>query len=178
MSIVVVQSLSCVWLFAIPWTVAHQAPLSFGFPRQEYWGRLPCPTPGYLPNPGIELASLESLALTGKFFTTLPPRKPCTHIYIYSANYFLVKSKKIISPLALKKIQCWSVESKCWHLYFFLFETTQNIQPNKSTHSFFIIDYGDYARMMCFMINKLVFLSTLVTNLKMNWYDIYVRIQK
>ena len=55
---IVVQSLSCVWFFAIPWTVAHQAPLSFGFPRQEYWGRFPCPTPGYLPNPGIELASL------------------------------------------------------------------------------------------------------------------------
>ena len=48
---------SCVWLFATPWTVACQAPLSMGFPRQEYWSGLPFPTPGNLPNPGIELAS-------------------------------------------------------------------------------------------------------------------------
>ena len=48
------QSLSCVWLFATPWTVAHQAPLSMGFSRQEYWNGLPCPLPGDLPNPGIK----------------------------------------------------------------------------------------------------------------------------
>ena len=43
--------------FATPWTVAHQAPLSMGFPRQEYWSGLPFPSPGDLPNPGIELGS-------------------------------------------------------------------------------------------------------------------------
>ena len=42
---------------AILWTVAHQAPLSMGFPRQEYWSGLPFPFPGDLPNPGIELGS-------------------------------------------------------------------------------------------------------------------------
>ena len=40
-----------------PWTVACQAPLSMGFPRQEYWNGLPFPSPGDLPNPGIEPAS-------------------------------------------------------------------------------------------------------------------------
>ena len=50
-------SLSQVRLFATPWTVAHQAPLSLGFPRQEYWSRLPFPSSGNLPDPGIELAS-------------------------------------------------------------------------------------------------------------------------
>ena len=40
-----------------PWTVAHQAPLSVGFPRQEYWSGLPFPSPGDLPDPGIELGS-------------------------------------------------------------------------------------------------------------------------
>ena len=44
---------SRVCLFAIPWTVAHQAPLSMGFSRQEYWSGLPCPPPGDLPDPGI-----------------------------------------------------------------------------------------------------------------------------
>ena len=39
---------------AIPWTIAHQAPLSMGFSRQEYWSGLPFPSPGDLPNPGIE----------------------------------------------------------------------------------------------------------------------------
>ena len=50
-------------------TVAHQAPLSMGFSRQEYWSELPFPPPGDLPNPGIELVSLVSPALAGGFFT-------------------------------------------------------------------------------------------------------------
>ena len=62
-----------VWLFATPWTVAHQAPLSMGFPRQEYWSRFPCLPPGDLPNPGMELAS-TALPLGG-FFTTEPLEK-------------------------------------------------------------------------------------------------------
>ena len=49
-----VKSLSRVRLFANLWTVAHQAPLSLGFSRQEYWSGLPFPSPGDLPNPGIE----------------------------------------------------------------------------------------------------------------------------
>ena len=61
---------SYVQLCVTPWTVAHQAPLSPGFSRHEHWSGLPCPPPGDLPNPGIEPASLRSLALTGGFFTT------------------------------------------------------------------------------------------------------------
>ena len=49
--------LSRVRLFATPWTVARQAPLSMGFSRQEYWGGLPSPPPGDLPNPGIDPVS-------------------------------------------------------------------------------------------------------------------------
>ena len=52
-----VKSLSCVRLFATPWTVARQAPLSMGFSRQDYWSGLPFPSPGNLPNPGIEFRS-------------------------------------------------------------------------------------------------------------------------
>ena len=48
------QLLSYVQLFAIPFNVAPQAPLSMGFPRQEYWGELPVPSPGDIPDPGIE----------------------------------------------------------------------------------------------------------------------------
>ena len=56
--------------------VAWQAPLSMGFPREEYWGGLPFPSPGDLPNPGIKLTSPVSPALVGGFFTTAPPGKP------------------------------------------------------------------------------------------------------
>ena len=49
-----VKLLSHVRLFATLWTVGHQAPPSTGFPRQEYWSGLPFPSPGDLPNPGIE----------------------------------------------------------------------------------------------------------------------------
>ena len=52
-----VKSLSRPQLFATPWTVAHQAPPSVGFSRQEYWNGLPLPSPGDLPDPGIEPGS-------------------------------------------------------------------------------------------------------------------------
>ena len=82
------QLLSHVQLLVTPWTtrvhqvvlvahpVAHQAPLSIGFSRQEYWSELACPPPGDLPDPGIELASLTSPALAGKFFTTSATWEP------------------------------------------------------------------------------------------------------
>ena len=68
-----VKSLSRVQLFSTPWTVGHQAPPSMGFPRQEYWSGLPFPSPGDLPDPGIEPRSptLQADALTYE-----PPGKP------------------------------------------------------------------------------------------------------
>ena len=64
-------SLSRVQFFSTPWTTAHQAPLSMGFPRQGYWSGLPFPSPGDLPDPRIKTGSL---ALAG-FFTSEPPGK-------------------------------------------------------------------------------------------------------
>ena len=61
---------SHVQLFAMPWTVARQTPLSMGFSRQVYWSGLPCCPPGDLPDPGTEPASLLSPALSDSFFTT------------------------------------------------------------------------------------------------------------
>ena len=63
-------SFSRVRLSVALWTAARQAPLSMRFSRQEYWSGLPFPSPGNLPNPGIKLVSLASLALAGRFFTT------------------------------------------------------------------------------------------------------------
>ena len=70
------QSLSRVRLFATPWTVANQAPQSTEFSRQEYWSGLPFPSPGDLPNPGIEPGSP---ALQADALPSEPPGKPvCT----------------------------------------------------------------------------------------------------
>ena len=54
----------------------HQAPLFMEFSRQEYWSVLPFPTPGDLPDSGMELGSLAASALVGKFVTTAPAGKP------------------------------------------------------------------------------------------------------
>ena len=70
------QQPSCVQFFTIPWTVAHQAPLSILFPRQEYWSGLSFPAPEDLLNP--EIRSM-SPALAGRFFTTELPGSPPLH---------------------------------------------------------------------------------------------------
>ena len=67
--------LSCfshVQLFAALWFVAHQAPLSMGFSRQEYWIGLPFPSLGDLPNPGIEPTCPMAPCIAGGFFITVP----------------------------------------------------------------------------------------------------------
>ena len=67
---IVVQLLGCVRLFATPWTIAYQAPLSTEFSRQEYWSIVQVPSSGDLPDPGIEPTSLAPPALAGGFFTS------------------------------------------------------------------------------------------------------------
>ena len=75
-------------LFVTPWTVAHQPPLTVESPRQEYWSGLPFPSPGNLPDPGIEPMSR---ALAGSFFTTEQLGKPCFgHTWYYFLELFLI----------------------------------------------------------------------------------------
>ena len=90
-SVCVLSRFSCVQLFAIPWTVAHQAPPSMGFSRQEYWNGLPFPSPGDLPDPGIELASLTSPSLAMGSLPPAPSGKPLLAVLLYlpvSPSYF------------------------------------------------------------------------------------------
>ena len=68
-----VKSLSCVRLFATPWTVAYQASPSMGFSRQEYWSGVPLPSPGGLPDPGIKP---RSPVLQADTLPSEPPGKP------------------------------------------------------------------------------------------------------
>ena len=79
-----VKSLSRVRLFATPWTVALQAPLSMGFFRQEYWSGLPFPSPGDLPNPGIEPGSP---ALQADALSSEPPGKPFLKVTTFKCNF-------------------------------------------------------------------------------------------
>ena len=90
----VLSHFSSVQLFTTLWTVAHQAPLSMGFSRQEYWSGLPCPPPGNLPNPGIETASPESPALQADSLPLSHWGSPyvcvcvcvCVYIYIHTCT--------------------------------------------------------------------------------------------
>ena len=78
-------SLSHIQFFLFPGTVAHQAPLSLGFPRQEYWNGLPFPSPGDLPDPGIEPAFLAFIHWQlDSLPTEPPPGKPLYILYMYS----------------------------------------------------------------------------------------------
>ena len=78
---------SCVQLFVTLWTVAHQAPLSMGFSRSEYWSELPCPPPCYLPASGIEPKSPVAPTLQADSLSLSHQGSPCVYIYIYIYIY-------------------------------------------------------------------------------------------
>ena len=109
----IVQSLSCVRLFATSRTAACQAPLSRRFSRQEHWSRLPVPHPEGLPDPGNELTSP---ALAGRFFTAEPPGKPwiipnraemqlrgCPSCPVFPKNQAPCYTHKTETPLAVSR---------------------------------------------------------------------------
>ena len=86
MLVYMLNCFSHVQLFVTLWTVAHQAPLSMGFSKQEHWSRLPCPSPGDLPGPGIKPASLMSPALAIGFFTTNATWEAYIYIYMFMTD--------------------------------------------------------------------------------------------
>ena len=92
----VLSRCSHVRLFMTPCTIAHQVPLSMGFSRQEHWSGLPLPSPGNLPDPGIEPTSLMSPALSGEFFTTEPTEKA---LAFSSCSEWRLPSRKVHSFL-------------------------------------------------------------------------------
>ena len=126
-----VKSFSHVWLFATLWSVAHQAPPSMGFYRQEYWTGLPFPSPGDLPNPGIEPRSpaLQGDALTSelpgkKFFVLsislkntrpLSPQEPQTPFSSLGTMNFLSTclgidsvSKAMVFSVVMYRCESWT----------------------------------------------------------------------
>ena len=96
--------------FATPWTVALQAPLPMGFPRQEYWSGLPYSFPGDLPDPWIKPASP---ALAGRLFITVPPGKTSLNFMVnYVHQGFAPVSVK--TSEALPVTNCSELNSHIW----------------------------------------------------------------
>ena len=95
----VLKSLSHVWFFATPWTVACQLLCQWAFSRQEYWSGLPCPPPGDLPNPGIEPRSPALQA--DSFLPSEPPGKPKNNemgtLILLQGNFWTQESNQVNS---------------------------------------------------------------------------------
>ena len=116
-----------------PWTVAHQAPLSMGFSRQEYWSGLPFPSAKDLPDLGIKPASLESPALAGRFFITAPGKQIRQRNTLFNKEtkkiYYLdtLLSKQTAPNLRLPnkgwwlKVKMGETERKYWKFSCFAF---------------------------------------------------------
>ena len=104
--------------FVTPMTVVLQGrPLSMGFPGQKYWSGLPFPSPGDLPNPGIEPA------LAGRFFTTEPPGKP-----------EIMDTKHLTQWLHTGIIKCYLLSQFSPHFLFSLFGTETSFHSNPLRH--------------------------------------------
>ena len=113
------QSLSCVQLFVIPWTMACQAPLSMGFSRQKYWSGQPFSSPGNLPSPEIKL---RSPALQADFLPPEPQGSPHQELYtVFKTNHQAYFSFQLIQDHFTSKTflpisvlyRCCSVTKSC-----------------------------------------------------------------
>ena len=96
--------------FATPWTIAHQAPLSMGFPRQEFWGGLPFPSAGDLPGPGIKPPSPE---LAGAFFATEPHGTPICSFILSTTIYWGPLLPVLLGICGIKQKQ-WQTTLSSW----------------------------------------------------------------
>ena len=101
---------SLVRLFVTSWTAAHQAPPSMGFSRQEYWSGLPFPSPGDLPDPGIEP---RSPALQADALTSEPPGKPWTWVWANSWRLWSTGKPGMLQSMGLQRVgHNWATEQQ------------------------------------------------------------------
>ena len=110
-------SVNRVWLFAAPQTMVHQAPLPMGFSRQVYWSGFPFPTPGDLPNPGIEPTSPVSPALAGRFFTHCATWKAsCMGFLLFSHPQPCAEPCTTAHQASLSFTISWSLLQASWKM--------------------------------------------------------------
>ena len=151
------QSLSRVWLIVTSWTVAHQAPLSMGFSRQEYWSGLPFPPPGDLPNPGLDPVSP---VLGGRFFTAEPPNLFCFELDSIWMHFNIINIFSFHSFV----YKILHRNSQITYLFWYPWEYNNNLNVDfrhcSLTHSFPIQNYFHLWRkspIMCFSTRYLLF---------------------
>ena len=127
----VLRHFSWVWLFATLWITARQAPLSMGFPRQQYWSGLPYPPSGDLPGPGSNLSSLMSPALAGWFFTTIATWEALSDRLVIQVSIELGNPSLLcITMMSAKTVTIWSVFNPSpFCLYFYYSCFTQFREP-------------------------------------------------
>ena len=113
----VLSCFSLVQLCATLWTVAHQALLSMGVSRQEYWSGLPCPPPGDLPDPGIKPESLMSPALAGRFFTASTTWEASLQLLISNCQSFSTPQPSLVDVWFLIQVKSWAVEELHFSTY-------------------------------------------------------------
>ena len=124
------KSLSRVRLFVTPWTVAHQAVLSMGFSRQEYWSGLPFPSPGHLPDPGIKPKSptLQADALTSE-----PPGNVAEKARVYHSQCFGHQGMKLALMFILREASSYSyIPCGCSTYYIFTLRLQHKCHPTKA----------------------------------------------
>ena len=139
--------------FVTPWAVAHQAPLSMGFSRQEYWSGLPFPSPGDLPHPGIDLMSLISPGLTGEFFTTSTTQEAqmedTKYLHCHFPKMFITRT--FAGLLSAMSALQWTSSNKFLQLPYILFPTYQkflSIPPlNRNINRSIILNIQDFRPM-------------------------------
>ena len=132
---------SCVQLCASLWTETHQAPLSMGFSRQEYWSGLPFVSPGDLPDPGIKPVSLMSPASACRFFTTSATWEAHILQYIYTESHHVVHRNLhgVVCQLCLsqagKKIK-FAIVQETWNIVFLIAHRWRKLLIDKAYHKF------------------------------------------
>ena len=124
---------SCVWVFPTPWTVNPHAPLSMGFPRQEFWSGLPFHSPGDLPDPGIKSASP---ALAGRYFyhwATWEAEHMDPVEHMIQLNIWIHNHDSAFLLLATRPIEMLYVHTKkaCGRVHHNTVYTSQNWSGNK-----------------------------------------------
>ena len=121
-AVFVLSCFSCVWLFATPWTVACQAPLSVGFSWQEYWSGLAFPPPGHLTHLTLghltrprDLTHSSCVScIAGRFFTTKPPGKPRECQSGYQKNLYMERLTDFLRVTKLlQSHQSFNIDLRC-----------------------------------------------------------------
>ena len=141
---------SCIQLFATLKTVAHWAPLSMGFSRQEYYSGLPFPTPGAPHDPGVEPTCLVSHALAGKFFTTTITYEALWHVIYH--QHTNITDLVLLSTWRLEKTKALGLHngftrildiqfSSLWHQSLSLKNLIKCLKKQNSDMNFFVIPF-------------------------------------